>query len=165
MTILSSQNSYKKHVTIIFIFIYSFIYPFQSDAQLEHSSFSNQKQYETLGKGAYGKSFMEAENLFHSGKFMAAKPYYHTYLEKFKKGKRRSKAFFRLGLIDQNAKSFSTALGFYQLLLNEDPNILLINDIKFNMAVCNFEIGKFDAAEKLFITVIRNSLDLSLIHI
>ena len=159
MTILSSQNSYKKHVTIIFIFIYYLIYPFQSDAQLEHSNFSKQKQYETLGKGAYGKPFMEAENLFHSGKFMAAKPFYHTYLEKFKKGKRRSKAFFRLGLIDQNAKSFSTALGFYQMLLNEDPKILLINDIKFNMAVCNFEIGKFDAAEKLFITVIRKSID------
>ena len=159
MTILSSQNSYKKHVTIIFIFIYYLIYPFQSDAQLEHSDFSNQKQYKTLGKGAYGKSFMEAENLFHSGKFMAAKPFYHTYLEKFKKGKRRSEAFFRLGLIDQNAKSFSTALGFYQILLNEDPKILLINEIKFNMAVCNFEIGNFDAAEKLFITVIRKSLD------
>ena len=27
------------------------------------------------------------------------------------------------------------------------------------MAVCSFEIGKFDAAEKLFITVIRKSLD------
>ena len=27
------------------------------------------------------------------------------------------------------------------------------------MAVCNFEIGNFDAAEKLFITVIRKSLD------
>ncbi len=159
MTILSSQNSCKKHVTIIFIFIYYLIYPFQSDAQLAHSDFSNQKQYKTLGKGAYGKSFMEAENLFHSGKFMAAKPFYHTYLEKFIKGKRRSKAFFRLGLIDQNAKSFSTALGFYQMLLNEDPKILLINDIKFNMAVCNFEIGKFDAAEKLFISVIRKSLD------
>ena len=159
MTILSSQNSYKKHVTIIFIFIYYLIYPFQSDAQLEHSDFSNQKQYETLGKGSYGTSFMEAENLFHSGKFMAAKPFYHTYLEKFIKGKRRSKAFFRLGLIDQNAKSFSTALGFYQMLLNEDPKILLINDIKFNMAVCNFEIGKFDAAKELFITVIRKSLD------
>ena len=72
MTILPSQNSLKKHVTIIFIFIYYLIYPFQSDAQLEHSNFSSQKQYETLGKGAYGKSFMEAENLFHSGKFMAA---------------------------------------------------------------------------------------------
>ena len=45
------------------------------------------------------------------------------------------------------------------MLLNEDPKILLINDIKFNMAVCNFEIGKFDVAEKLFITVIRKSLD------
>ena len=159
MTILPSEKSLKKHATIIFIFIYYLIFPFQSDAQLEHSDFFNQKQYGTPGKQVYGKPFMEAENLFHLGKFMAAKPFYHSYLEQFKKGKRRSKAFFRLGLIDQNAKSFSTALGFYQILLNEDPKILLINDIKFNMAVCNFEIGNFDAAEKLFITVIRKSLD------
>ncbi|MDC1152678.1 penicillin-binding protein activator [Nitrospinaceae bacterium] len=159
MTILPSQKSLKKHVTIIFIFIYYLIFPFQSDAQLEHSEFFNQKQYGTPGNEAYGKPFMEAENLFHSGKFMAAKPFYHSYLEQFKKGKRRSKAFFRLGLIDQNAKSYSTALRFYHMLLNEHPNDLLINDIKFNMAVCNFEIGKFDAAEKLFITVIRKSLD------
>ena len=88
---------------------------------------------------------------------MAAKPFYHTYLEKFKKGKRRSKVFFRLGWIDQNAKSFSTALKFYKMLLNEQPNTLLINDIKFNMAICSFEIGKIDAAGKLF--------NLSLIHI
>ena len=159
MIILSSQNIYKKHVTILFIFIYYLIYPFQSDAQLEHSDFFNQKQYETPGKEAYGKPFMEAENLFHSGKFLAAKPFYHTYLEKFKRGKRRSKAFFRLGLIDQNAKSYSTALRFYKMILKEHPSNLLINDIKFNMAVCNFEIGKFGLAEKLFKAVIRKSLD------
>ena len=159
MTILPSQKSLKKYVTIIFIFIYSLIFPFQSNAQLEHSDFFNQKQYGTPGKDVYGKPFMEAENLFHSGQFMAAKSFYHSYLEQFKKGKRRSKAFFRLGLIDQNAKSYSTALKFYHMLLNENPMVLFINDIKFNMAVCNFEIGNFDAAEKLFITVIKKSLD------
>ena len=73
MTILPSQNSLKKHVTIIFIFIYYLIFPFQSDAQLEHSDFFNQKQYGTPGKDVYGKPFMEAESLFHSGKFLAAK--------------------------------------------------------------------------------------------
>ena len=159
MTTLSSQKCLKKHVTIIFIFIYYLIFPFQSEAQLEHSDFSNQKKHQNPGKEASRKPYIEAENLFHSGKFMAAKPFYHTYLEKFKKGKRRSKALFRLGWIDQNAKSFSTALKFYKMLLNEQPNTLLINEIKFNMAVCNFEIGKFDAAGKLFNTVIRQSLD------
>ena len=159
MNILSSQKSLKKYITIIFIFVYYLIYPFQSGAQSENSDFSNQKKYEIPDKEVYGKPFMEAENLFHAGKFMAAKPFYHDYLEKFRKGKRRSKAFFRLGLIDQNVKSFSTALRYYKILLNNHPNILFINEIKFNMAVCNFEIGNFDAAEELFNTVIRKSLD------
>ena len=158
MTILPSQKSLKKYTTILFIFIYCLIFSFKSEAQLEKSDFSKHNNA-TLGKVGYSQPFLQAENLFHSGKFMAAKPYYHTYLEKFKKGKRRSKAFFRLGLIDQNAKSFSTALRFYKMVLKEHPSNLLINDIKFNMAVCNFEIGKFGIAEKLFKIVIRKPLD------
>ena len=159
MIILSSQKSLKKYTTILLIFIYCLIFPFKSEAQLGRADFSNHNNNETLGKVAYSQPFMQAEKLFHSGKFLAAKPFYHTYLEKFKRGKRRSKAFFRLGLIDQNAKSFSTALRFYKMVLKEHPSNLLINDIKFNMAVCNFEIGKFGIAEKLFKTVIRKSLD------
>ena len=159
MIILSSQKSLKKYTTILLVFIYCLIFPFKSEAQLGRSDFSNHNNNETLGKVAYSQSFMQAEKLFHSGKFLAAKPFYHTYLEKFKRGKRRSKAFFRLGLIDQNAKSYSTALRFYKMVLKEHPSNLLINDIKFNMAVCNFEIGKFGAAEKLFKAVIRKSLD------
>ncbi len=96
MITLSSQKSLKKHITVIFIFIYILIYPFQSEAQSEYSDFSNQKIYKIPGKEVYAKPFIEAEKLFHPGEFMAAKPFYHTYLEKFKKGKRRSKAFFRL---------------------------------------------------------------------
>ena len=159
MIILSSQKSLKKYTTILLIFIYCLIFPFKSEAQLERADFSNHNNNETLGKVAYSQPFMQAEKLFHSGKFLAAKPFYHTYLEKFKIGKRRSKAFFRLGLIDQNAKSYSTALRFYKMVLKEHPSNLLINDIKFNMAVCNFEIGKFGLAEKLFKAVIRKSLD------
>mgnify|MGYP001213903259 CR=1 FL=1 len=159
MIILSSQKSLKKYTTILLIFIYCLIFPFKSEAQLGRSDFSNHNNNETLGKVAYSQPFMQAEKLFHSGKFLAAKPFYHTYLEKFKRGKRRSKAFFRLGLIDQNAKSYSTALRFYKMVLKEHPSNLLINDIKFNMAVCNFEIGKFGIAEKLFKAVIRKSLD------
>ena len=106
MTILPSQKRLKKYVTIIFIYIYYLIFPFQSEAQLEHSEFFTQKEHQTPGKEVSRKPFIEAENLFHSGKFMAAKPFYHAYLEKFKKGKRRSKALFRLGWIDQNAKFF-----------------------------------------------------------
>ena len=159
MIILSSLKCLKKYITVILIFICYLIYPFQSQAQSEYSDFSSQKKYEIPRKEVYAKPFIEAENLFHSGEFMAAKPFYHTYLENFKKGKRRSKAFFRLGLIDQNAKSFSTALRFYKMLLNDHPNVFFINEIKFNMAVCNFEIGNFDEAEKLFNTVIRKSLD------
>ena len=135
MIIHSSQKSLKKYTTILLVFIYCLIFPFKSEAQLGRSDFSNHDNNETLGKVAYSQPFMQAEKLFHSGKFLAAKPFYHTYLEKFKRGKRRSKAFFRLGLIDQNAKSYSTALRFYKMVLKEHPSNLLINDIKFNICL------------------------------
>ena len=35
----------------------------------------------------------------------------------------------------------------------------LVNGIIFNMAVCNFEIGKFNESERLFNIVIRKSID------
>ncbi|GIS84282.1 MAG: hypothetical protein CM1200mP16_05820 [Nitrospina sp.] len=40
-------------------------------------------------------------------------------------------------------------------LLDSNPNSLLANEVKFNMAICNFEFGgKFAAAEKLFNKII-----------
>ena len=102
---------------------------------------------------------MQAEHLFHSGKFIAAKPYYHKYLLDSSDAKKRQNVFFRLGLIDQNIKSFTTALWYYQMLLDSNPNSLLANKVKFNMAICSFELGEFDVATKLFNTIIRKSID------
>ena len=83
MIIFSSQNCLKKYTTILLVFIYCLIFPFKSEAQLGRSDFSNHNNNETLGKLGYSQPFMQAEKLFHSGKFLAAKPFYHTYLEKF----------------------------------------------------------------------------------
>ena len=102
---------------------------------------------------------MQAEHLFHSGKFRAAKSYYHKFLLDNSERKIRQNAFFRLGLIDQNIKSFTTALWYYQALLDSNPNSLLANEVKFNMAICNFELGKFAAAEKIFNKIISQSID------
>ena len=157
--VLSSSKFLKIISAISFLFIFCLTLPLQLEAQSEQPELSSQNNYETSGGGGYADPFMEAEHLFHSGKFMAAKPFYHEYLEKNKRGERISKAFFRLGLIDQNEKSFATALKFYKMLLGSHPNNLLGNDIIFNMAICNFEMGNLAAAEELFNAVIRKSPD------
>ena len=150
---------HEKIFTLSFVFLLLFISPIISEANSEKPDLSSQKSYEDSDKGSFGDSFMQAEHLFHSGEFMAAKAFYHDYLENNIRGERRPKAIFRLGLIDQNVKSFSTALRFYKMVLSSHPGSVLNYDIKFNMAVCNFEIGNLNAAEKLFNAVIRESPD------
>lgn len=148
-----------KHATIVLVLFFCFIAPFNLSAEPEHSDLLIEEKFENSGQEIYSDSFMQAEHLFHSGKFIAAKPYYHEYLEKNPRGKRRQNAFFRLGLIDQNAKSFSTALRFFKLLMDSNPKSLLTSEVKFNMAVCYFELGNSEAAEKLFNSIIQQSHD------
>ncbi len=106
-----------------------------------------------------GDPFLQAEHLFHSGGFLAAKPYYHDYLSRNPSGKRSHQALFRLGGIDQANGSYSTAVRFYQLLLQRFPASLLVNSARFNMAVCHYELADYDRAEALFKMVLRSSPD------
>ena len=138
-----------KTITFCFVFFF-FIVPLQSEEQSEKTALSVKKNQADLDNENNGSTFVQAEHLFHSGKFRAAKSYYHKFLLDNSERKIRQNAFFRLGLIDQNIKSFTTALWYYQALLDSNPNSLLANEVKFNMAICNFELGKFAAAEKLF---------------
>jgi branched-chain amino acid transport system substrate-binding protein len=142
---------------IFIVLLFSMICPLKSIAQSENPVLPEEKHYENSDVSA--DLFLQAEHLFYSGEFISAKPYYHEYLDKNKRGQRRHNALFRLGLIDQKEKSFSTALRFYQILLSSKPNILLTHDVKFNMAVCNYELGKLDAAEELFNAVLKKSPD------
>ena len=142
---------------VFFVLLFSMISPLKSIAQSENPVLPEVKHYETSDVSV--DLFLQAEHLFYSGEFISAKPYYHEYLDKNKRGQRRHNALFRLGMIDQKEKSFSTALRFYQILLSSNPNILLTHDVEFNMAVCNYELGNLDVAEELFNAVLQKSPD------
>ena len=103
--------------------------------------------------------FLQAEYLFHSGDFLAAKPLYHNYLSQNPSGKRSHQALFRLGSIDQSIKSYSTAARFYQILLQRFPRSLLADSVRFSMAVCYYELAEYNSAESNFKMVLRLSPD------
>ncbi|GIS84281.1 MAG: hypothetical protein CM1200mP16_05810 [Nitrospina sp.] len=89
------------------------LFPLQSEEQSEKNALSVKKNQADLDNENNGSTFMQAEHLFHSGKFRAAKLITKIFIRQFRK-KKRQNAFFRLGLIDQNIKSFTTALWYYQ---------------------------------------------------
>ena len=103
--------------------------------------------------------FLQAEYLFHSGDFLAAKPLYHNYLSQNPSGKRSHQALFRLGSIDQSIKSYSTAARFYQILLQHFPRSILADSVRFGLAVCHYELADYNSAESNFKMVLRLSSD------
>ncbi|MZG31306.1 MAG: ABC transporter substrate-binding protein [Nitrospinae bacterium] len=106
-----------------------------------------------------GDPFLQAEHLFHAGDFLEAKPYYHEYLSQNPSGKRSHQAFYRLGSVDQANKSYSTAIRFYQILLQNYPRSIWANSARFNMAVCYYELEDYDNAESMFKMVLRSTTD------
>ena len=144
-------------IRIFFALLFFFMCPLGSMAQSEKAVLLGEKSYENLEVSS--DPFLQAEHLFHSGELIAAKAFYHEYLDKNSRGQRRDNALFRLGLIDQKEKSFSTAIRFYKLVLGSHQNNLLTHDVKFNMGVCNYELGNLDTAEELFNAVLRQSPD------
>ena len=103
--------------------------------------------------------FLQAEYLFHSGDFFAAKPLYHNYLSQNPSGKRSHQALFRLGSIDQSIKSYSTAARFYQIFLQHFPRSILADSVRFGLAVCHYELADYNSAESNFKMVLRLSSD------
>ena len=156
---MAPSNNLRNYLARSLILFLCVVFPLNSEAQFENPSLSGHDNYKKNEVINYGEPFIQGEHLFHAGDFFAAKPFFHQYLEENERGDRRFKAFFRLGLIDQNAKSYFTALRFYKIVLESSPDYLIVNKIKFNMAVCNFEIGNFEIAEELFESVFRKSID------
>ena len=156
---LAPLSNLKKFLLRSIIIFLCLVFPLNSEAQFESPSFSGQDNYEKIESINYGELFMQGEHLFHAGDFFAAKSFFHRYLEENERGERRLKAFFRLGLIDQSEKSYFTALRFYKIILDSSPDYLLANEIKFNMAICNFEIGNLETARALFESVFIKSVD------
>jgi branched-chain amino acid transport system substrate-binding protein len=103
--------------------------------------------------------FLQAEYLFHSGDFLAAKPLYHNYLTENPSGKRIYQALFRLGSIDESIKSYSTAARFYQILLQSFPRSLLEDSVRFSLAVCHYKLADYNNAESNFKMALRISSD------
>ena len=155
---LPSLNSLKKTLAILITLSIFMLLAINSMAQSENLHISDQDSHENFENINYGYPFMKGEHLFHAGEFLAAKPFFHEYIKETERGEKRLKAFFRLGMIDQNVKSYLTALRFYKMILESRPNYILAEEIKFNMAVCNLEIGNLGAAEELFESIIPKFL-------
>ncbi len=148
-----------KSLLINIVMLSCFINPINSEGKSSQNDLPVKSNPNASDQKYYGDTFGQAEHLFHSGKILASKSYYHKYLLDSSNKNVRQKVFFRLGLIDQNAKSFFTALWYYQMLIDSSPNSFLANEAKFNMAVCNYELGNYRIAEKLFNIIIRQSID------
>ena len=124
-----------------------------------------EEEFSVNGNIAHTKStlledpFLQAEYLFHSGDFLAAKPLYHNYLSQNPSGKRSHQALFRLGSIDQSIKSYSTAARFYQIFLQHFPRSILADSVRFGLAVCHYELADYNSAESNFKMVLRLSSD------
>jgi|TARA_Y100000031_G_scaffold84226_1_gene92646 ABC-type branched-subunit amino acid transport system substrate-binding protein len=94
--------------------------------------------------------FLEAENLFHSGDFFRAQFLYQEYLAGNPRGEHSHHILFRLGTIDQQNRSFATALKYYKMVLERFPDPLLSHEVRFAMAQCYFGLERYDEAEALF---------------
>ncbi len=92
----------------------------------------------------------EAEHLFHSGDFFRAQFLYQEYLASNPRGERSHQILFRLGTIDQQNRSFATALKYYKMVLGRFPDPLLSHEVRFAMAQCYFGLERYDEAEVLF---------------
>ena len=98
MTILPSQKSLQKTCNdhIHFYLLFDLSLPVRC-AIRAFRIFLTKNNMEPQVNDAYGQPFMEAEKLFHSGKFIAAKPFYHSLiLSNLKKEKEGLKHFFVL---------------------------------------------------------------------
>ena len=143
----------KKFLSILIfqLVIYGFAHAGPDEKFLESSDIEQTKP------ALQSDPFLQAEYLFHSGDILGAKPLYHDYLSQNPSGKRSYQALFRLGSIDQSSRSFSSAIRFYQILLQRFPKSILKNSARFNMAVCHYELEDYGHAEALFQKVLRSS--------
>ena len=104
-------------------------------------------------------SFGRAEYYFQSGDLLKAQAFYQNFVKTRPKRTRGEKALFRLGEIEQLQKSYATALRFYRILIRQSPNTYLIHDLRFNMAICYFELDQNEDAKNIYQEVAQSHPD------
>ena len=98
--------------------------------------------------------FSEAEYLYHSGDIGKSQLFYQNYLSSKPGRDHGNIALYRLGVIHEQNRSFTTALRYYKMLLHRSPNLLLAHEGKLGQAKCLFELEQYDEAENLLINKI-----------
>ena len=104
-------------------------------------------------------AFGRAEYYFHSGDLLKAQAFYQNFVKTRPKRTQGEKALFRLGEIEQLQKSYTTALRFYRILLRQSPDTYLIHDLRFNMAICYFELDQNEEAQTIYQAVAQSHPD------
>ncbi len=104
--------------------------------------------------------YRQAEYYFHSGDFEKARPLYEDYFNRNPLGAGMDRVLFRLGQMDQAGRSFATALRYYQILIKDFPGSSLMNEVRFRLGECYFELGQAPEAERLFREVTRTHPDI-----
>ena len=93
---LAVSNNLKKYLARSIILFLCLVFPLNSEAQFGNPNLSGQDNYQKNESTNYGEPFMQGEHLFHAGDFIAAKAFFHQYIEGNDKGDRRLKEFFSL---------------------------------------------------------------------
>jgi len=104
-------------------------------------------------------AFGRAEYYFYSGELLKAQAFYQSFVKSRPKRTQGEKALFRLGEIEQLQKSYTTALRAYRILIRQSPNTYLIHDLRFNMAVCYFELDQNEEAKNIYQEVAQSHPD------
>ena len=95
-------------------------------------------------------SFLEAEHFFYSGEYEKSQLSYQNYLSGQPNKDRSNRALYRLGQIHQKNQTFSTALRYYEMVMQRSPVLMLAEDAKLGQAQCLFELGQYDLAGNIF---------------
>ncbi len=104
--------------------------------------------------------FRQAEYYFHAGDFEKALPLYHEYFNSHPQGVRATRVLYRLGQMDQANRFFSTALRYYQILIEKYPASTLMDRVRFLMGECHYELGQYPEAEGFFRKVAETHPDI-----
>jgi len=108
------------------------------------------------------ESFRQAEYYFHAGDFKKARPLYQEYYDGHSEGLRANRVLYRLGQLDQADRSFSTALRYYQDLLEKKSSNSFLGQVRYLMGECHFELGQYLEAEEFFRRVAETHPDIKL---
>jgi branched-chain amino acid transport system substrate-binding protein len=106
------------------------------------------------------ESYQQAESFFHAGDFEKARPHYQKYIDDHPQGIKVSQVLFRLGQMDQAKRSYSTALRYYQVLLEKFSK--RSDRVPFLMGECHYELGQYYEAQGFFRQVAGRHPDIKL---